>query len=357
MQGKYQSEKLAGLQALRGIAVLCVYVYHLFWYASMIAEGPNDTLNLLALSSIGVFSFFGLSGYLITSKATDHPIKFLLDRARRIYPAFWGAILFALCVLAIIGPGGSLSVYTVFLLPSGEVENVSLPYWSLVFEVLFYAVALTVALAARRYAAIIYAAWAVAILCFYKTPVTFMESAYPGNWQTFLFSIYNLYFVAGYFAGMRVRPSREKAWWYALAAIVIFEATPLLLLVGAGGIIGWLYQYDFGYLSAALGVFFIVRAALLWEPGKWVRHVLVRFGDVSYGIYLLHMPTALLMVTALKATGWPTTFWTAFAILLPSALIPGYLYGLLDVWSQRLLKRWQGKILFRASQRRVTAQA
>lgn len=357
MRGEDRSGKLPGLQALRGIAVLCVFVFHMVWYAGMIADPPDQTIETLGIAGVGVFSFFGLSGHLITSKTGDPLLKFLMDRARRIYPAFWGAILVGLGVIAALRGSSDLSIFTVFLLPSGKAENISLPYWSLIFEVQFYFIALLVAAVARGYAGFVYAAWAAAILALYHHPIVFMESAYPANWRVLLFSIYNLYFIAGFFAGARLRPERERAWPYGLAAFLILEGPPVLNATIATELMRPLYEYDFGYISSAFGVFFAVRAALLWNPGRWAARLLIGFGDASYGIYLVHMPIALLTVTVLKAWGWHFTYGTAFAFMLVWVMAPSYLYGLLDVWSQGILKSWQYKALSQASQHRTAPQA
>lgn len=61
-----------------------VFLQHAFWLATYMAPGPVETLYGLSLGGIGVFLFFGLSGYLIAGKAGDAPLKFAIDRARRI---------------------------------------------------------------------------------------------------------------------------------------------------------------------------------------------------------------------------------------------------------------------------------
>src|SRR5690606_21591045 len=50
-----------GLQALRGIAALLVVAHHVHWPVSTLVELP-DPLGRLNLGSLGVFSFFALSG-------------------------------------------------------------------------------------------------------------------------------------------------------------------------------------------------------------------------------------------------------------------------------------------------------
>jgi peptidoglycan/LPS O-acetylase OafA/YrhL len=83
------------LQGLRGLAVLLVLVYHLHrgvLTGSFGVDWPTGgpVFDALELGRLGVDLFFLLSGYLIVGSLAKHGRvgAFLVNRARRIYPAF-----------------------------------------------------------------------------------------------------------------------------------------------------------------------------------------------------------------------------------------------------------------------------
>lgn len=94
------SRHIAGLDGLRGIAILSVLVYHLFVYFF------TDYLPLVAGGFLGVDLFFVLSGFLITwlglqefgARQTLHIGKFYLRRVLRLIPA----LLVFLAAMALI---------------------------------------------------------------------------------------------------------------------------------------------------------------------------------------------------------------------------------------------------------------
>lgn len=99
---KLEPNHLAGLDGLRGIAALMVFVYHspwVFWGASMHEKLGSSETFILSLDA-GVGLFFALSAYLLSAplwramKEGRSPSleRFMVRRACRILPAYWLAV-------------------------------------------------------------------------------------------------------------------------------------------------------------------------------------------------------------------------------------------------------------------------
>jgi peptidoglycan/LPS O-acetylase OafA/YrhL len=88
------------LDGVRGLAILLVLFFHLFWSNSRTGSRLFDLLNQVRSSSyIGVNLFFVLSGFLITGVLLDtlhvpHFFKtFYARRALRIFPLYYGVLV------------------------------------------------------------------------------------------------------------------------------------------------------------------------------------------------------------------------------------------------------------------------
>jgi peptidoglycan/LPS O-acetylase OafA/YrhL len=91
------------LDGIRGLAILLVLFYHLFWSNPETTSRLFDFLNEIRASSyIGVNLFFVLSGFLITGILLDtlhvpHFFKtFYARRALRIFPLYYGVLILLL---------------------------------------------------------------------------------------------------------------------------------------------------------------------------------------------------------------------------------------------------------------------
>ena len=120
------------LDALRLIGALAVILSHAF----LIAQGTekNDPLNLLTgnqcmLGLTGVFVFFAVSGFLVTQsfEQTRSPLRYLIKRVLRIFPAYLVCLVLTAFVL---GP-------IVTTLPLGEYLHRPEPYNYLYYNSFF----------------------------------------------------------------------------------------------------------------------------------------------------------------------------------------------------------------------------
>lgn len=151
-----------GLDLLRAWAIFLTVLMHYVWVAGSSLLGRDIERDSLAdaagvghfiavwlfHSQHGVYLFFVISGYLISQglrrKPQTHPIRFLRNRALRLLPCLWVALL-ACALLALAGgrelpsaSGVALNFLTLNWLFPAQVPPLLTVTWSLFWEWVFY---------------------------------------------------------------------------------------------------------------------------------------------------------------------------------------------------------------------------
>jgi len=292
------------IQALRGVAVLLVLLFH-------------AKIGGLTAGYLGVDIFFVLSGYLITGLVHRRLVDgrfsftdFYLDRARRLLPAayvvyavtaiaaYWlltdsefNRLLDTLLAALVFTANIALWTGTNYF-ADGAKFNALLHVWSLSVEEQFYfLLPLALFLAPARYRLALLALGGVAslALCIYlapKSPVATFYLLPTRAWELAFGGILAM-------AQMQLRTSENSEYEqpridFALGvvALTVVILTPVF---APGSILGLPHPgLDAILVSAATGVLLIRRFSLL-ERGP-VAWVLARLGDVSYSLYLVHWP-------------------------------------------------------------------
>jgi len=141
------NQRLKGIDALRGLAVIIVCLYHYCYRYQNSLDKNTFISTFLYFGQFGVQLFFIISGFVIfwTACKYDSWSRFILARACRLYPAYWFGVLFTSSILTVfILEGKSISLRQVIinLTMMQEflfVQPVDGVYWSLTVEILFYA--------------------------------------------------------------------------------------------------------------------------------------------------------------------------------------------------------------------------
>jgi peptidoglycan/LPS O-acetylase OafA/YrhL len=328
-------ERHNNFDLLRLLAALSVIFSHAF----LLAENSQDHDPLMVLTGgqtilglVGVFTFFTISGYLISQsfEATPSPWVFLAKRALRIFPG----LIACLCVCVfVIGPavtslrlGGYFTRPQTYLfllhnaaldidynrLPGVEFWHnniggvVNGPLWSLPSEALLYLVLCGLGLCRLITVPVTVLMVAIGIVCLKID--TSGELIGSTGW------------LMGFFAaGMccyRLRGPRffERKWiWLALAGLVL--SVPARAFVPA---------------FPVFGGFLIIRLALAPRLPP-IRAA--RFGDLSYGLYIYGWPIEQCIVYASgDHIAWWALFLIATAIALPTALLSWHLVEKRSRW-------------------------
>ncbi len=298
------------LDGLRGVAILWVMTYHLYYY-----DGANPLgLALRALFGVGwagVDLFFAISGFLITgilldSRGEDGGLRrFFIRRALRIAPAYYAVITLLLLTGLGLRFSGTVPSDGDFCSP----EKVWIHYlylsnfavalygegwtcfdiaWSLAVEEQFYLVlpfivAMVGAIGVRR----------VMLFSLIAAPIlrlaTFWASGDPLPAYVLLFCRMDALAFGGMIA-LSLRGSSSGASIFGRRFALLFVAGALALSLGSR-IEGWFVfaGYSLVAMACAAAVARVVTqnngtlSSALQHP--WLRHA----GQLSYGLYLWHL--------------------------------------------------------------------
>ena len=310
------------------MAALAVVAHHAALSTDAFVQSmPEGWQRLFDLGALGVDFFFVLSGFIIMHAhrgEVGNPAAtrmYLAKRLARIFPAYW-PIGLSLLGLYVALPGFSASggrefsvLSSVLLLPTELPPALSVA-WSLVHELLFYAVFMLWFIS-RQYFWYGLVLWATGILAVHF----FGETS---GWLRYPMSLLNLEFMLGVLAAsLYGRASLRFSAGMIVAGGLLTGAMLLLLYVESSA----------GHrLWMALGLAVMMFGIARWEKNRTIAWplVLMALGNASYSLYLVHNP--LLSITQRMAgrfdMGWPLAL--LLGVLL--AVICGYLYFL---WVER----------------------
>lgn len=142
--------RLRGLDALRGVAALSVVLFHYTTgYEARVNAYPARPFSSFPNSHFGVELFFCISGFVIlgTLERTRNGRRFAIARFARIYPAYLACAGLSLATMFLahfdlsdLNPG-VLALNATMLTGLTGVSAIDPSYWTLSYEVLFYAAA------------------------------------------------------------------------------------------------------------------------------------------------------------------------------------------------------------------------
>lgn len=290
---------LPQIQVLRALAAISVLIYHLTWFTrNVFYKLPEEAYECFYY---GVHLFFAISGFVLWN-TQEGTLRFLLRRVVRIYPAYF----LALAVNALLRPGTCgdsafcASLPALLLMPHGGDSSYALMVeWTLLYEVAFYLLLAVMLFLPDKLRNILPCMWlAVLVLAgvgSYGSSASFharkLEAMAP-TWNSVYISSFCLPFVLGILARqichIRISP-------IIMAAIVLASAWGAVVCGGdfvvANGLAGG--------VSAVLVLLF---CQMPWRDTLITRW-LVRLGDWSYGIYLLHVTVLIVSIKVLVHWG------------------------------------------------------
>ena len=342
--------RLARIESLRAIAALGV----LAWHTRVRAGGTELSVpdHLFVAGSLGVFLFFALTGYLLflpfarASFADGEPIalgRYALNRALRILPLYWVAVVLLLIVQEHGGSAGEWWRFMTFTenFSASTVGKVDLPLWSVVVEIQFYAllplIAWGVVALARGSvgrAAVVVAALGVPSLLVWWTQV---RGHVPGANPRWAYSLPATFFC--FVPGMLL----------ALAQLELGARSRLRLpapsvLLGAG--VGLWVAASFKRLTLgqplmAVAALLVIAAVVLPVRESRAARVLDAralglVGLVSYSLYVWHDP---ILLSLAKHSGAGLAGLLALALVVCLAVAFAS-YALIERPFLRLRRRW-----------------
>lgn len=365
------SQRIASIDGVRGVASLVVVLYHCSLVAmphlngELVAWLTQSPAKIVFAGTEAVLVFFVLSGFVVALPVLRDGFawsRFYPTRVLRLYLPVWASLVLATALIALVPrdaatmPGDSwmqnaqathVTPETFFeeaalITPSYDINNV---LWSLRWELIF-SLALPffvgIALLLRRHA--LTAAIAACVLTVVGRIVD-LEAL-----------VYLPVFMIGTLMAVRLddllawlRRSRRSWFWpcvTALALALLIASWLTRPLVEPGTVAGRIM-----WGLAAVGATLVIIIAMGWPT---VRNLLERrptqwLGRVSYSLYLVHVP-----VIATLAFLWGSEHWALVAAVgIPaSLLLAGLFYSLVEAPGHRF-----SRFIGRGVSRRRTSPA
>ncbi|WP_314376351.1 acyltransferase [Sphingomonas paucimobilis] len=275
--------RLAGIEALRGIAAIAVLLCHAAAHVDLAFDTPV-LRAMMRPGHNGVDLFFVLSGFLlllIHRRDIGRPrsvTRYAWRRVMRIYPVYWLALA---CTIAVTLAGGhgwpapGRVISSILLWPSTTPPLHPLA-WTLQYEVLFY-LFFALLLFHRALGLATMALWLLTIVTAQFVPL-------GGGLATNIFVIEFFFGMAAAHVLHIRRPGARSAAWAATIGATVFMGAWAL---EAAGLL-------YGYGVAARLIYGLSAAALIGGAAgsegviRWPR-ALIGVGHASYAIYLFHL--------------------------------------------------------------------
>lgn len=319
------------LQILRFVAAALVLVTHVTFY---IGERVQPGFAVWNGGEAGVPIFFLISGFVMflsgsrLSRDGDGAAEFMRRRVARVFPMYW--LMTSLKVaIALLVPAtvlhnhpDALSIagsYVLFpmLNGEGEVRPLHGVGWTLLHEMFFYYV-FALGLWLRR------------------SPFAFSSAALGLIWALgfvlphdsalarVVFSDLNLLFVAGMALAAVYQQNRRLPIWLALAllaaAIAMLSVPTLRELQGV-----WLGRFNLGAILLVGSLLSIQVTAL---PA--LRALLVKLGDSSYSLYMIHPILAPALCVVLAKAHLPSPYLVLAITVVACVAIAHFVYRLVE---------------------------
>ncbi len=289
---------MQNIQALRGIAVLSVLLFHLVVIEKKYGGGEYLLPSWLQFGMFGVDLFFVISGFVMVTvtrgkfQQSKQALLFLYHRASRIYPLYWVYTTLALVVFLIqpawvnSSQGNQVNILASYLLIPNKLLPLVQVGWTLIHEIYFYLIFFFLLFLPEKYL--------VPSLLLWGAGIAF--SGFPTNppIQRVVFHPLTFEFILGCLLGMH----------YHNTAPIKAKGTSLIIISVLGliaAVIGYI-QYNkvtglpplglaeaaYYGIPAVLIVFCVTHAE---RNGVMLPRFLIQLGNISYSVYLSHLFT------------------------------------------------------------------
>jgi peptidoglycan/LPS O-acetylase OafA/YrhL len=326
--------------------------------------GPN--VADIGLGNAGVMLFFVVSGAVIC-EALDifyrtSSMRFLINRALKIFPAYWAAVLITYIVLFVTAPETiqadpwAIAVNILLIpsyLPAGNNLLIVSIAWAVIVEIQFYLAAAAVFFIVRKARApgIILCVTALAALAFYL--FVHGTGGFSRFYGAFGFAPYFILGGAIYYA--YARPNRRAVLLAVVAGMLSAHAYLYYISRSAVRDFALTKFFDLpGALMTSAGLFALGLILFIWLMGRQfspsAERSDKRLGDYTYAIYLIH-PAVILVILALKS-GWPGLGGLGYGVpvymltVLLSGLLAVLIFQCVERPIMRLRNRFRGQKLY-----------
>lgn len=295
-------DRFQELDVFRGLAAFAVMLFHFSARYPQVYRPDADLGWSFAYGHYGVQLFFMISGFVIflTLSRCRTASDFVMSRFSRLYPAYWTALL----LTAVVGllwplPGQHYSfsqilINTTMLQSYLYVPSVDGVYWTLSYELGFYAVMLALyRFGVVRHVHAVVAGWLLLATVNALWPL-------PFRLQLLMVLPYAPLFMAGLlFHEVWLR--RANRWTWSLLAGCLAGAC-------------WLAEDAVG--RVLMPVFFLLFGLAVSGRMRWLlNRPLIWLGSISYTLYLVHQMLGFRLLAWLEAAGLTLNLAIALTML------------------------------------------
>jgi len=286
---KSLQKRILELDALRGVAALCVVIFHYTLHTPY--ERPGFFLGIT-----GVDLFFIISGFviLLTLTKTKRWQDFLINRFSRLYPTYWVCVMITFLAgnIYLIHNHRSTGEWSQSFAPNLTMfqayfnrYDLDASYWTLLVEMLFYVYMGVIFISGGLKAIERIALLTLLPIIFYSTP--YFSSHLPGL-HSFLGRYVPLFYSFPlFFAGILFYKSKTEGqtlWRYVLLTLCFGCQLCLYKERMRGGMFVSFVEY-IAMLTLFYGLFVLYLNNGL---GVIVNRATLFLGEISYSLYLLH---------------------------------------------------------------------
>lgn len=336
----YSSIRVPELDSLRGLAAIAVLLYHYTSiYPRLISHRDFFDVPKIDAGYFGVELFFMISGFVIFSSAgrARSALNFTLSRFARLFPAYWGAVLLTALIEAVFY--GNMSpammrqtiVNMTMLQTFLGVDNLDASYWTLAYELSFYALIITafrllVAKGHRIEPALV--GWLVVATLI---RATHLQIPYRLTIATLL--DYGQFFIFGVAVFIVFSKKANKLTYFVAAWALLMSAFGADPHTQASGFNRYIL---FTLPCAALLIYAVMR-----RP-RFLRSLPLQFlGSISYSLYLTHSTVGFAVIREILTVGGSDVLAVCVAATVSIAV--GYILNVMvEVPGQILLSQWFG---------------
>lgn len=344
--GDGMRRRVAGLDAIRGLAALYVVVSHcrLLTFPGYPANTGPGWQNWLLHGRLAVVVFITLSGFsLAIAPARDGwhlrgLSRFARRRAWRILPPYWAALVVSLAIAATVTPlplSGPPTVRSVVVYGLLMQDFVVAPvpngaFWSIAVEAgLYFAFPLLLLLRRRAGAAATLAAITVPVIAAGLLHLGISAADKSTGFTLELAPLFTLGLIT---AGILTAGDRIRRWpWHWLAALA---AAPVLLLISVKGSVWTVNRYYWIDLAIGPAIAMLLAAVASRRSSALMRLLDNRLtrglGRISFSLYLIHLPVVSMISRRLVAPRVPPgmpAFWTTLVLAVPVAAAAAWCFA------------------------------
>lgn len=327
---KTKSTRVEELDALRGIAIIMVVLFHYFYRYGQLYSS-DDMVDVAKYGHLGVELFFIISGFVIFYSLihADSLKRFWVGRAARIIPAYWFSVVVIFTLTHIFGlPGreagvGDMLVNLTLLQEYAGFKHVDGVYWSLTIEITFYFWVSIFLLRFPSAAKVMFIIYPIFLICFYVIDPD-MNSRFQ---KIFLVKYGALLFAGICYSNIH----REK-----------FITVSIFVLIMC------MVVNSLSYNGVELAVVYTFHCIMLAVALKKAQYLLIKplmyFGGISYSLYLIHQNIGYMILNGMEQAGLP--HWVVVAVIFPCMVIVA---DLMVRFIERPCRKWMYGVLLKKS--------